>query len=208
MTIFLTGASGGIGKCIKDLLEMEGIDVIAPTSSELDLSKNFNVVHRVDGYIHCAGINILSNHANVKIEDLHKTFSINTFSFVNLCKQLNFNEGSNIIAIGSLYSTMVRENRLQYTMSKHALLGAVKTIALEKSINNIKVNMISPGFVDTNLTRKNNDSNRINTLQSETPLGLVSPLQIANFCVYLIKENKFITGQNIVIDGGYSLKNI
>jgi 3-oxoacyl-[acyl-carrier protein] reductase len=208
MNVFLTGAGGGIGKTIKKLLEDTNINVIAPSSKELDLTKDFKIEETVDAYIHCAGINVLSNHKDIQYETLQKTFDINTFSFVKLCDQLKFNDGSNIIAIGSLYSIMTRENRIQYSMSKHALLGAVKTIALEKSSNSIKVNMISPGFVDTELTRKNNDVERINKIESETPLGLVSPWQIANFCLYLIKENKYITGQNIIIDGGYSLKSI
>ena len=103
---------------------------------------------------------------------------------------------------------MTKENRLQYTMSKHALLGAVKTIALEKAASNIKVNMISPGFVQTPLTIKNNTQERIDYLNEVIPLGLTDPCEIANLCVYFIKQNNAITGQNIQVDGGYSLKGI
>jgi NAD(P)-dependent dehydrogenase (short-subunit alcohol dehydrogenase family) len=88
------------------------------------------------------------------------------------------------------------------------LLGAVKTIALEKASNNIKVNMVSPGFVDTPLTRQNNSQERINYLNQNIPLGLTNPLEIANFCLYLIQYNNSITGQNINIDGGYTLKGL
>jgi NAD(P)-dependent dehydrogenase (short-subunit alcohol dehydrogenase family) len=93
-------------------------------------------------------------------------------------------------------------------MSKHALFGAVKTIALELAYKSIKVNMISPGFVDTQLTRSNNTEERINLLENETPLGLVSPNEIANLCVYLVKQNNSITGQNLIVDAGYSLKGL
>ena len=91
-------------------------------------------------------------------------------------------------------------------MSKHALLGAVKTLALELSSAHIKVNMVSPGFVDTEMTRKNNSKERIAELNSFIPLGLTQPEEIANMCLYLITKNHSITGQNIVIDGGYSCK--
>jgi 3-oxoacyl-[acyl-carrier protein] reductase len=93
-------------------------------------------------------------------------------------------------------------------MSKHALYGAVKTLALEKAIDKIKVNLISPGFVDTLLTRKNVSKERISFLDKNIPLGLTDSCEIANLCLYLIKQNNAITGQNIKIDGGYSLKNL
>ena len=93
-------------------------------------------------------------------------------------------------------------------MSKHALYGAIKTIELEEAINSIKVNLVSPGFVDTGLTRKNNSIERINDLKKNIPLGLTDPWEIGKLCVYLIKYNNSITGQNLIIDNGYSLKGI
>ena len=209
MRIFLTGGSSGIGLTIKNTLEQAGIKVISPTSKELDLSTDFIIDPiTVDGFIHCAGINLIADHKSINQADLLKLFQINTFSFVNLCSNLNLTQGSNIVAIGSLYSTQTKESRIQYTMSKHALYGAVKTLALEKASDKIKVNMISPGFVDTVLTRKNNSKERIDFLNENIPLGLTDSCEIANLCLYLIKQNKAITGQNIIIDGGYSLKSI
>ena len=209
MRIFLTGGSSGIGLTIKNTLEQAGIKVISPTSKELDLSTDFIIDPiTVDGFIHCAGINLIADHKSINQADLLKLFQINTFSFVNLCSNLNLTQGSNIVAIGSLYSTQTKESRIQYTMSKHALYGAVKTLALEKVSDKIKVNMISPGFVDTVLTRKNNSKERIDFLNENIPLGLTDSCEIANLCLYLIKQNKAITGQNIIIDGGYSLKSI
>jgi NAD(P)-dependent dehydrogenase (short-subunit alcohol dehydrogenase family) len=209
MRIFLTGGSSGIGLTIKNTLQQAGIKVIHPTSRELDLNTDFIIDPiTVDGFIHCAGINPIADHKNINQIDLFKTFQINTFSFIKLCTQLSFTQGSNIVAIGSLYSTQAKESRIQYTMSKHALYGAVKTLALEKAIDKIKVNLISPGFVDTLLTRKNVSKERISFLDKNIPLGLTDSCEIANLCLYLIKQNNAITGQNIKIDGGYSLKNL
>lgn len=210
MTIFLTGGNGGIGSTIVDVLKKANIEVISPSSIELNLNKEFDVTHypEIDGFIHCAGVNNLKSHDDVVLNELYNIFKINTISFIELCSQLKFKNNSNIIAIGSLYATMTKENRIQYATSKHALLGAVKTIALEKASNNIKVNMVSPGFVDTPLTRQNNSQERINYLNQNIPLGLTNPLEIANFCLYLIQYNNSITGQNINIDGGYTLKGI
>jgi 3-oxoacyl-[acyl-carrier protein] reductase len=210
MKIFLTGGNGGIGSVIVEALAKEDIEVIAPTSLELNLSKEFDVTNypEVDGFIHCAGVNNLARYNDVKMDNLHQLFEVNTLSFIKLCSQLKIKSNSNIIAIGSLYSTSTKEQRIQYSMSKHALYGAVKTIALEEAINNIKVNMISPGFINTELTRKNNSPERINILQENIPLGLTDPWEVGKMCVYLIKHNNAITGQNLIIDGGYSLKGI
>ena len=141
---------------------------------------------------------------DVEEETLLKVFKVNTFSFLNICKQLNFSDNSNIVAIGSLYSFLIKPERISYSLSKHALLAAVKTMALEMSSSKIKVNMVSPGFVDTKLTRINNTKERIDELNNLIPLGLTNANEIAKVCLYLIKENQAITGQNIVIDGGYS----
>ena len=208
MIIFLTGGRGGIGSTISKALKQAGINVIEPTSKELDLSSNFKVDYKVEGFIHCAGVNNIKRHSDVTSEEFTNLFNTNTFSFVKLCGQLKFTPGSNVIAIGSLYATNTKENRIQYAMSKHAMYGAVKTLALEKSSEGIKVNMVSPGFVDTEMTRKNNSSDRLNYLEKNIPLGLTDAWEIANLCVYLIKNNRAITGQNILVDGGASLKGI
>ena len=202
MKVAITGSTGGIGKVICDLLESCNIDVI---KLKLDLSYDFDIdLSELDGLIHCAGVNYISEYQDVNFVNFEKLININSLSFLKLCQKLKFNSGANIIAIGSLYATSVKPHRLMYSFSKHGLASMVKTLALEMSINKIKVNMISPGFVDTALTRKNNTKERIEQLDNLVPLGLTSPEEIAKMCKYLIVENQAITGQNIVIDGGYN----
>jgi len=210
MVVFLTGGNGGIGSIIRTSLIDAGVDVIAPSSSELNLSGEFDVSQypEVDGFIHCAGINSIAAHDEIEVSELHKLLAVNAVSFVELCSKLKIKSNSNVIAIGSLYATSTKEGRIQYAMSKHALYGAVKTLALELAHNKVKVNMVSPGFVDTPLTRKNNTQERIDYLNKNIPLGMTNPLEIGNLCVYFIKHNQAITGQNIQVDGGYSLKGL
>lgn len=210
MVVFLTGGNGGIGSVIANVLKIKNIEVITPSSSELNLLKPLNVDHvkSIDAFIHCAGINILKSHEEINKQELLDIFNINTFSFLELCNKLKINNNGNIIAIGSVYASETKENRIQYVMSKHAMYGCVKTLALEKAKNKIKVNMISPGFVDTALTRKNNSLERINYLNETIPLGMTDVYDIANLCAYLVQHNNSMTGQNIQIDGGYSLKGI
>ena len=209
MKVILTGSSGGIGSAILQELKNNEIDVVEINSKEIDLSKDFEIRSvPVDGLIYCAGINRVNVHDEISEQDMTDIMNVNTFGFTRLCKKVQFNDGANIVAIGSLYATETRVGRLSYTMSKHAMFGAVKTLALEMAFNRTKVNMVSPGFIDTELTRKNNTVERIEQLSNNIPLGLTSASEIAKICVYLMKQNNAITGQNIIVDGGYSLVGV
>lgn len=202
MKVAITGSTGGIGKVICDLLESNNINVI---KLQIDLSNDFDIdLSELDGLIHCAGVNYIFEYQDISFNDFEKLININSLSFLRLCQKLKFNHGANIIAIGSLYATSVKPHRLMYSFSKHGLISMVKTLALEMSSNKIKVNMISPGFVDTSLTRKNNTQERIEQLNNLIPLGLTPPEEIAKMCKYLVLENQSITGQNLIIDGGYN----
>jgi NAD(P)-dependent dehydrogenase (short-subunit alcohol dehydrogenase family) len=206
MKILITGSTGGIGSNICKHLEKNNIEVI---KLQLDLSEDFDLnIDNIDGLIHCAGINYLSSFKGINYENFNKILQVNSISFIKLCQKVKFNKKANIIAIGSLYATSVKPDRMMYSFSKHALLAVVKTLALEMSNDKIKVNMISPGFVSTPLTRKNNTQTRIDQLDSTIPLGLTDADEIAKMCLYLLKENKAITGQNLIIDGGYSCLEI
>jgi NAD(P)-dependent dehydrogenase (short-subunit alcohol dehydrogenase family) len=209
MKVILTGSTGGIGSAILNELKQKSIDVVEINSSEIDFSKDFDI-HSVpvDGLIYCAGINHINAYDEIDEQQMIDVMNVNTFGFIRLCKKIQFNEGSNLIAIGSLYSTETKAGRLSYTMSKHAMYGAVKTLALEMAYNKVKVNMVSPGFVDTPLTRKNNTDERIQQLNNSIPLGITSASEIGKVCVYLMTSNNSITGQNIIVDGGYSLVGV
>ncbi len=206
----MTGGGGGIGESIASVLRLSHVSVVAPPSKELDLSSDFNLKEygEFDAFIHCAGINSIREYDKIDQEELERLFKINTFSFLKICSELNLRQGANIVAIGSLYAESTKEGRIQYSMSKHALYGAVKTLALEMSKDRIKVNMVSPGFVNTPMTVKNNSEERVGYLNDTIPLGLTEPLQIAKLSLYLVTENSAITGQNIVVDGGCSLKGL
>lgn len=206
MKVLLFGSTGGIGSAIKE--SCKDFELICPTRLECDLSKSINTNYvDIDAMIYCAGINNPCGYKDLSEENIKTTMQTNLFSFVSLCQQIKFNPGANIVAIGSLYATETKAERLAYTASKHAMHGVVKTLAIEMSKNKIKVNMVSPGFVLTEMTRQNNTEDRISYLEDKIPLGMTLPEDIANMCYYLM-FNESITGQNIIIDGGYSLIGI
>jgi len=192
--------------------------VIAPGKSELNLEdrraieryfagKNFDV----DVVIHSAGINEPKPFDQVTYENIDKTFAVNTLGFYrviqHLASPLKEKREGFILAVSSLYGFLARKGRLSYVMSKHALNGLIKTLAVELGPFNIKVNSISPGFVDTTMTRKNNTSEIIKDFEEKIALGRLANTQdIANIAYFLCSpENQYITGQDIVVDGGYSI---
>ena len=75
--------------------------------------------------------------------------------------------------------------------------GGIGSIIKEHLLNN-NIDVLSPNS-------KNLNNKEINQLNQKIPLGLTDAWSIADFLLYMIKYNKSITGQNIVIDGGYSL---
>lgn len=213
--LFLTGGSGGIGEAIKRKFEQNGYSVIAPTRAELDLSDTESVAKYFidntadfDVIIHSGGYNSPDLMESLPLSEVQKTIQINTLSLYEIIKHnLDYfkSNGGYILGISSLYGIVAREGRSAYVMSKHALTGLVKTAAIELGEYNVKANTLSPGFVDTKMTRKNNDDAKIKSFEKRIPLGkLALPEDIAKTAYYLCsEENSYITGQDIVVDGGF-----
>ena len=214
--LFITGGNGDIGSSVSKIFEKNHYEIIKPSSLDLDLSDNnsidnyFDNLKDVDVFIHCAGVNYPKSFFEIDDLELKNVMDINVNSFLRIAKYLVpfmiKNNYGYILSISSLYGFISRKNRLLYTASKHSLNGMVKTMALELGSHNIKVNSLSPGFVDTRLTRKNNNKDKIKSWESKIPLGrLAKPRDIARVSYFLCSENTYITGQNIVVDGGYTI---
>ncbi len=106
-----------------------------------------------------------------------------------------------------MYSRYGRSKRLLYSISKHALLGLTRNIAVELGSKGITINSVSPGYVDTKMTRRNLNSKQIKFLKSKTPLKkIIKPMDIALVVKALLNDEIVsITGQEIIVDGGISV---
>lgn len=111
-----------------------------------------------------------------------------------------------IVNIGSILAHIGKENRSAYTLTKAGIHGLTIALAVELSKYNILVNTVSPGFVMTDMARQfpkeENDS-----ISKNIPLGrFADPDEVSKIVLFIAsKQNTYITGQNIVIDGGYSI---
>lgn len=218
MRLFLTGGHGEIGSAIRARFEGEGFEVVAPRSRELDLADvgaipAFLAGHPdgFDAFVHCAGFNTPKPLADVPVEELERSFRVNALSFVRICQLLapGFERrgGGRVLGISSIYGVISREKRLAYSTAKHALVGAVRSLALELGPLGVLVNALSPGFIDTALTRRNNDEATIRTLEAATALRRMgTPADMAEVAWFLCSPaNRYVTGQNVVADGGYTV---
>jgi 3-oxoacyl-[acyl-carrier protein] reductase len=118
------------------------------------------------------------------------------------------NKSGHILFVSSLYSYKARKGRAAYSISKAAQDAYMRNLALETAGHGLIVNSVSPGFIDTELTRRNNDKEAILQLVQNIPMErLAQPEEIAELVAFLVStKNSYITGQNINIDGGFSLR--
>jgi 3-oxoacyl-[acyl-carrier protein] reductase len=111
-----------------------------------------------------------------------------------------------IINITSIWSNVSRKERALYSMSKWGLAGLTKSAAIDLAQDNVLINSVAPGFTLTELTEATNTVEELRMLEEKIPMKrMAAPEEIANLVLFLSSEmNTYITGQNIIIDGGYT----
>ena len=161
-------------------------------------------------------IDILVNNAGISIERLfhmtssdmmQKTMEVNFLSQVRLAQlvsryMMKTKTGS-IVNVASVAGMENEQGDIAYGSSKAAVIFSTKTMALELGSYGIRVNSVSPGFIATDMWENRNNDLREKIL-SETPLGRQgTPSEVANAILFLASDmSSYITGQNIVVDGG------
>jgi NAD(P)-dependent dehydrogenase (short-subunit alcohol dehydrogenase family) len=108
--------------------------------------------------------------------------------------------------VSSVWQDAIRPNKLSYAVSKAALNGLLKSVALDLSDRKIFVNAVLPGVIDTSMTRGVLSGEQIVAVQGRTGFGrLVRPEELADVIYFLCSEsNNCISGQSIVADLGFT----
>ena len=215
--VLVLGARGDIGAAIVEQFEREGHDVTAVGRGEFDLQSPAEIRAFFSNrpcdwrvLVHSAGLNRPKPFDDTSIEEIEGSLQANLLGFLRVLKYvaptLADGEGGRVVMLSSIYGSLGRAGRLPYVMSKHALIGAARTLAIEYGARNVMVNTLSPGYVDTKLTRQNNDEATIERFRSGIPVRrLAAPTDIAEVCSFLCSpRNRYLTGQDIVVDGGFT----
>ena len=207
MKVLVTGGSRGIGKAIVDLFTNSGHSVHSPTRSELDLTQPINLEYRdFDIVVNCAGINPIKTVGYIDDNEVMLVNYLSPLKIVQQClPHMIDQQYGRIINIGSIWIDTAKPGRLAYSASKNALHALTKAITAEYGHWNILTNTVSPGFIETELTMRNNTSEDILKILHNVPASrLGKPEEVAKLVYQLTIENTFISGQNIIIDGGFS----
>jgi 3-oxoacyl-[acyl-carrier protein] reductase len=177
------------------------------TSSFIKTIAQISPIHVL---INNAGTNRINTIDNILEEDLDLLLSINLRAPILICnaishtmKRMNYGR---IVNIASIWSTITKPGRTVYTATKSGLAGMTKNVAIDLAPYNILVNAVSPGFTNTELTRASLSLEEHENIANQVPLGrFAEPEEIAKTVLFLSSNwNTYITGQNIVIDGGYA----
>lgn len=207
MKVLVTGGTGGIGLNIVELFKSNGHIVDAPTRAELDLTKDITLIDTdYDVVINNAGINPVLPITEVTDIDVMTVNYLAPLRIIQSClPYMKERKYGRILNIGSIWVGQTKKHRSAYSASKAALDALSRSITAEYAQYNILANTLSPGFIGTQLTYKNNTPEDLKQIVSNVPVGrLGTPAEIATLAYFLTVDNTYISGQNIIIDGGFS----
>ena len=163
---------------------------------------------KIDLLINNAGVSHIAPISDTQNSDWDKILNTNLSSAFYLTKALLpcflKKQSGSIINISSIWGVNGSSCEVAYSASKAGLIGFTKALAKELGPSGIRVNCISPGLIDTEMNRSL-DEKTLKDLINETPLNRIgTPEDIAKTVLFLDSSNaSFITGQNIIIDGGF-----
>lgn len=205
-TALIFGSSGSIGSACKDLLSADYEIFAGPQNpNEMPGAPVFDTV------IWAQGINRTLSFFETSEDDwdsvLEANFHLVRKSVQILFQRNQFASPSSLVFVGSVWSNLSRRDKSAYIVSKSALEGLCRALAVELAPLKMRVNCVLPGVVENQMTKINLTDQQLKNVKSQTPGGdLVSPIDIANTVKFLSSSSsQGITGQSIIVDNGWSI---
>jgi NAD(P)-dependent dehydrogenase (short-subunit alcohol dehydrogenase family) len=232
--ILVTGAGNGIGRGCALALSGLGAEVVAVDLSAADLdslaaeavgavqtwvcdvtSGDFHArvreLDRLDGLLNNAGTNRVGSMAEQDEESIDLIIALNIRAVYRVTQAaiapLRRAGGGSIVSISSQMGHVGSPGRTLYCMSKHAIEGMSKALAVELAEEGIRVNTVAPTFVLTPMTRPMFEDEAFNNfVMGMIPMKKLARLEdVANACVYLLSDlSGSTTGACLKVDGGWT----
>ena len=165
------------------------------------------------GVVHAAGLSCVQPLRLLTPAAYRKVLSLNTEAALGLArgfqkKSVREAGGGSIVFISSVMADVGASGAAAYSMSKAALHGLARALAVELAPTKVRVNCVSPGFVDTPMFARMSamwDPAQLARVQEDHPLGLGQPLDVAHCIAFLLADTgRWITGSVLTVDGGYT----
>ena len=191
-------------------------DYIVPASLDVcdeekleNAIKNFvNQYGKIDGAVHAAGISKLTTLRAYNKNEAERIMDVSFWAAIKLMqiatKVKYSNLGASFLAFSSVAAIHTDKGLFAYASAKAAVKIAMKTFAKETANRKIRINTISPGWVNTNMTAGLEETNNLNEVNRNSLLGIGNPEDVSGMVLFLLSDrSKWITGTDIVVDGGY-----
>jgi NAD(P)-dependent dehydrogenase (short-subunit alcohol dehydrogenase family) len=170
---------------------------------------------KLDVLVNNVGTNVRKKFIEYSEEEYRQLFETNLFSMMDLtrlCYPVLKNSGhASVINIASVAGTFDVLSGPPYGMTKAAIIQLTRHLTAEWSADNIRVNTISPWYIETPLTQAVlSQPDRLEKIIARTPMGRVGqPEEVSSLACFLaMDKSSYITGQNIMVDGGMSVKGL
>lgn len=169
---------------------------------------------QIDFSVHSAGTRLGKPAEETTDEEWIEVFDINTTGVFRCCREVGrimlARDAGSIVNVASMSARVVNTPQKQstYNASKAAVVQYTKSLAAEWAPRGIRVNSVSPGYTVTNMTAASRSKPELTRVWLErTPLGrMAQPVEIGGAAAYLLSdEASYVTGHDLVIDGGYSV---
>ena len=195
--------SGHVG-LVADLRQLESVQAAVDEAAAK--------LGRIDYLVNSAGVALLDKALEVSEDAWDTTLDINlkaSFFVAQACaRHMIESGGGRIVNLASQAAVIGLDRHVAYCASKAAVVGMTKVLAMEWAPHGINVNAVSPTIVETALGKKAWAGELGERAKLQIPVGrFAQPEEIAGLVLYLVSDAaKMITGENVVIDGGYSIQ--
>lgn len=198
----------------------ENVEIIACDFSDVDSIADFaervnKEAGPIDGLVYTAGMQLTMPISMNKPDNVKKIFALNTFAPIELIrcfakKKMTAEKGASFVLISSLAAHEGAQGKSLYAASKGALEGFLPSAAIELAQRKIRLNVIVPGIIETDMSKEFLDKmaeEQRAMIDGSYPLGLGAPEDAASLIHWLLSpESKWATGQSYIIDGGHMVR--